>query len=99
MISRQWVGLARSAEAERYVAHLKSETFPKLATIAGFQSAAILRRNLADGVEFRIVTTWQSLDAIRKFAGDHPEVAVVPENVQRMMLTYDRTVAHYEVVE
>lgn len=99
MISRQWVGVARLAEAERYVEHLKTETFPKLAQIAGFRDAAILRRNVADGAEFRIVTTWESLDAIREFAGDNPEVAVVPDAVQAMMITYEKTVAHYEVVE
>lgn len=99
MISRQWVGVARRTEADRYVAHLKQETFPKLAQIGGFQGAAILRRNVADGVEFRIVTTWQSLDAIGKFAGDSPAVAVVPDTVQAMMVRFERTVVHYEVVE
>lgn len=99
MISRQWTGIVRRAEAERYVAHLKKDTFPKLSRIAGFQSAAILRRDVADGVEFRIVTTWASLDAIKRFAGDNPEVAVVPDVAREMMATYDRTVAHYEVVE
>ena len=99
MISRQWVGVARRAEAEHYVTHLKTETFPKLSQIAGFRNAAILRRNVADGVEFRIVTTWESLDSIRRFAGDNAEVAVVPDAVQAMMITYERTVAHYEIVE
>ena len=46
-----------------------------------------------------MVTRWQSLDAIRKFAGADVETAVVPENVQRMMLDYDRRVAHYELIE
>jgi heme-degrading monooxygenase HmoA len=99
MISRQWIGVARPEAAERYVTHLKGETFPQLKRIAGFRDAGILRRNIAEGVEFRIVTTWESLDAIRKFAGDNPEVAVVPDRVQAMMVTYDRTVAHYDVVE
>jgi heme-degrading monooxygenase HmoA len=99
MISRQWIGVARPEAADRYVSHLKEETFPQLRRIAGFRSADILRRNVAEGVEFRIVTTWESLDAIRKFAGDNPEVAVVPDAVQAMMVTYERTVAHYEVIE
>ena len=62
-------------------------------------SASILRRPIAAGVEFVIVTTWQSIDAIRKFAGDTADVAVVPAIVQRMMVEYDTTVAHYEVVD
>src|SRR5687768_2054258 len=99
MISRQWRGVARTSDADRYVAHLRAQTFPLLAKIAGFISASILRRTVPDGIEYRIVTTWDSIEAIKRFAGDKPEVAVVPEHVQAMMVTYDRTVEHYEVVE
>lgn len=99
MISRQWRGVAKESDADRYVVHLKTETFPLLSKIDGFIDAAILRRTVADGAEFRIVTTWRSIDAIKRFAGDNPETAVVPERVQAMMVTYDRTVEHYDVVE
>jgi len=99
MISRQWCGIARNADADRYVAHLRTETFPALSRIAGFVGASILRRSVPKGVEFRIVTTWTSKQAIARFAGEKPDSAVVPEKVQSMMVTYDRTVEHYEVVE
>src|SRR5687767_5124132 len=98
MISRQWCGVAKSSDADRYVTHLQAETFPQLSQIEGFIGASILRRTVADGVEFRIVTTWDSIEAIKRFAGERPETAVVPEKVQAMMVTYDRAVAHYEVV-
>jgi heme-degrading monooxygenase HmoA len=99
MISRHWTGLARPDCADEYVAHLHTETFPAIRQIRGFVSASILRRAVVEGVEFLIVTNWQSLDAIRAFAGDHADRAVVPEPVQRMMARYDRTVRHYEVVD
>jgi hypothetical protein len=99
MISRHWRGIVRTADAGRYVSHLQTETFPQLARIAGFVSASILKREVADGVEFRIVTTWTSLEAIRAFAGDRIEQAVVPDPVQQMMLSFDSMVEHYEVVE
>lgn len=51
------------------------------------------------GAEFLIVTTWESLDAIKQFAGADAELAVVPDKVQAMMVSYDRTVRHYEVVQ
>jgi hypothetical protein len=51
------------------------------------------------GVEFLIVTNWQSLDAIRAFAGDNVDEAVVPERVRAMMVKCDRAVRHYETVE
>jgi heme-degrading monooxygenase HmoA len=99
MISRQWRGIARTPEAERYVAHLKTETFPQLSQIEGFLKASILRRTVTSGVEFLIVTTWESLDAIRQFAGKDVTQAVVPHKVQEMMVSFDRIVYHYEVVE
>ena len=99
MISRQWRGVARKSDANRHVAHLRTETFPQLAGIRGFIDASILRRDTTEGVEFLIVTRWESLEAIRKFAGENVERAVVPENVQAMMVRYDQTVAHYEAVE
>jgi heme-degrading monooxygenase HmoA len=98
VISRQWKGIARKSDADRYVAHLQEETFPRLSKISGFVDASILRREVQDGVEFLIVTRWESIEAIRKFAGETPERAVVPEAVQSMMVSYDRVVAHYEVV-
>ena len=98
MISRQWRGLAKSAHADAYVAHLREETFPSLHQLPGFAGASILRRTLADGVEFLVVTRWSSLEAIRAFAGADVERAVVPPEVQAMMVEYDERARHYEIV-
>ena len=99
MISRHWRGLAKPEHADEYVQHLRSETFPQLARIPGFVSASILRRrDVQRGVEFLVVTTWESVEAIQQFAGRDPEIAVVPAKVDGMMLEYDRRVRHYEVL-
>lgn len=98
MISRQWRGLSKSAFAEAYVQHLQTETFPAIRKLPGFVSASILRRSVPHGIEFLIVTHWASIEAIRAFAGAEVETAVVPQKVQEMMIDYDRTVRHYEVV-
>ena len=98
MISRHWRGVARAAEADHYVQHLQRDTFPELSRISGFVAASILRWAVAAGVEFVIVTTWRSMSAIRQFSGGAEDAAVVPPVVQAMMVDYDRTVAHYEVV-
>jgi heme-degrading monooxygenase HmoA len=99
MISRNWQGLARPEEADNYIDHLRQDTFPKLSEIDGFISASILRRPTDQGVEFLIITRWQSMEAIRQFAGDQAHIAVVPAAVQAMMVKYDREVTHYEVVD
>ncbi len=98
-ISRHWKGVAKPEEADNYIHHLRNDTFPKLAKIGGFIKASILRRSIPQGTEFLVVTTWQSLEAIRQFAGESVRIAVVPPEVQAMMVDYDRDVAHYEIVE
>lgn len=98
MISRHWRGLAKRGSAESYVEHLHAETFPAIRALPGYEGASILKRHVPEGVEFLVITRWASLDAIRAFAGEHVEVAVVPEMVQAMMVDYDRSVRHYEVI-
>jgi heme-degrading monooxygenase HmoA len=98
MISRHWRGLAKQPHADDYVQHLRSETFPGLSKIPGFISASLLRRNVQRGVEFLIVTNWESIGATEQFAGRDSEIAVVPEKVRNMMLAYDRRARHYEVL-
>jgi len=86
MISRQWCGLAKPAHADAYVEHLRKETVPQLSKIPGFIDASILRRNVAEGVEFLILTRWDSIKAIQRFAGRDADIAVVPQEVQRFMI-------------
>jgi heme-degrading monooxygenase HmoA len=99
MVSRHWRGVSRVTEVDAYVRYLQHSIFPQFARMAGFVSASVLRRRVAAGVEFCVVTTWQSMESIRQFAGDSPDVAVVPAVVQAMMVEFEKTVAHYEVVD
>lgn len=98
MISRHWHCLAKREHAAEYVRHLQEETFPAIRAIAGFVDAWIHRRAGGRGVEFIIVTRWESMDAIRRFAGVDPDVAVVPAKVEAMMIEFDKRVRHYEIV-
>jgi antibiotic biosynthesis monooxygenase (ABM) superfamily enzyme len=98
MISRHWHALARPERARDYIEHLRTETFPALRKLPGFVDACILSRARADGVEFQIVTRWDSIDAIVGFAGADPEVSVVPPVVVEMMIEYDLRAKHFEVV-
>ena len=98
MISRQWRGLAHPNRAQEYVKHLRTETFPALRRVPGFVDASVLSRRFGAGIEFLIVTRWESMQAIAKFAGTDSEAAVVPTKVVDMMIEYDRRVKHFEVV-
>ena len=98
MIERHWKGIAKLEEADNYIEHLLKDTFPKIEMIKGFIRASILKRPVQQGMEFLIITVWNSMEAIQQFAGVTPESAVVPLSVQKMMIWYDNDVVHYEVV-
>ena len=68
MIARMWRGSAIRERANDYVEHLERSVVPELRRIDGFRGIYLLKRNLSDDVEFVILTLWESLDAIRKFA-------------------------------
>ena len=98
MIARHWRGLVKPGLADRYIAHLRSETLPRLAQLPGFVGAVILRRDEPRGTEFLVETTWESLEAIQRFAGPDVEAAVVPDAARRLMIEYDQRARHYEVL-
>lgn len=100
MIARVWQGTARPDGADAYVDHLSRDTLPLLRGLAGFEGGYVLRRdgeNGENGVDFLVLTLWESHDAVRAFAGDDLETAVVPPEAQARLARYDRTVSHYEV--
>jgi len=98
VIWRLWRGVAHPDRARDYIRHLRTETLPALRMIPGFVDASILSRPFGPGVEFLIVTRWDSMDAIVTFAGADPEVAVLPAGAVAMMIECDLQVRHYEVV-
>ena len=99
MIARHWRGLVKRERADSYVEHLQAETLPQLVQLAGFHDAKVLRRELPHGVEFLVVTIWESLDSIRAFAGNDVDSAVVPPKARDMMIEYDHRARHYDVVD
>jgi len=98
MISRQWTGITSSEKAPVYIAHLQNDTFPKLSSMKGFLKASLLKRDVPEGVEFMVITEWESLEAIKQFAGADPAIAVVPAVVDEIMIRYDTIVKHYETI-
>ncbi len=97
MISRMWSGRTTTENAEKYLAHLKDKVFPELRRIDGHRGASVLRRDLDEQVEFVVLTYWESMEAIREFAGNDAEAAVVDPAARAMLSDFDSTVRHHEV--
>lgn len=98
MIARIFRASALPEKANDYVQHLEMSVLPELRQIRGFQGVYLMRQDSAETVEFIVLTLWESMDAIRKFAGENAEVAVVAPAAQEMFREFDSTVKHFEVV-
>lgn len=98
MIARMWRGYPLPERAEDYVKHLRDSVLPELRQITGFQGVTLLRQDSSQNMEFVVLTFWGSMDAIRRFAGENAEVAVVAPAAQILFREYDPTVKHFEVV-
>ena len=82
-----------------YFNHFTTAVLPELQALAGFRGCQFLQRNVEGNVEVIVITMWDSLNAIMRFAGDDIEAAVVSDKAAQLMLDYDRRVKHYEVTD
>jgi heme-degrading monooxygenase HmoA len=90
--------MAVPEKAKDYIEHLQRTVLAELYQIDGFRGAYVLGRELDRGVEFTVQTLWESMDAIRKFAGENVEAAVVAPAAQLFFREFDSTVTHSEIV-
>jgi heme-degrading monooxygenase HmoA len=97
VIARVWRGRTRTADAGSYDHHYRVEVLSQLRRIPGFREARLLRRDLAGETEFMSVVLFEDLDAIRRFAGDDYETAVIADVARRVLLRFDDRVQHYDV--
>lgn len=101
MISRVWRGWTTLQNADAYEELLRGEIFPGIARrrIAGYRGIELLRRELDGAVEFVTIMWFDSLEAVRAFAGADYGVAVVPPKARALLLRFDDRSEHYEVRE
>jgi len=99
MISRIWHGWTTAENADSYESLLKTEIFVGIQgrNIAGYRGIQLLRRDLGAEVEFITEMWFDSLDAVRVFAGEDYEVAVVPPKARLLLARFDARSQHYEV--
>lgn len=99
MISRIWHGWTTPSNADAYESLLKSEIFVGIheRQIPGFHEIQLFRRNLGDEEEFITVMWFDSIEAVRVFAGEDYEVAVVPQKARALLARFDARSQHYEV--
>ncbi len=100
MTARTWFGRAPQENASAYVSFLKGKVLKDIRDIDGYCGAYVLRRPINENqdVEFLVITFWKSMEAVRKFAGDDPTVAVVEDEARALLSAFDEQVNHYDVL-
>jgi heme-degrading monooxygenase HmoA len=96
-IIRVWYGLAESKHADSYSSHVRNDIFPLFSKMQGNLGAKVLRRDVDEGVEFAVITAWDSMEGIKEFAKDDIDKAVVAEVAQPYFIRYDKHVSHFTV--
>ena len=99
MVARMWRGVVRRGDAGEYADYIRDTGFARYTQTPGNRGAWMLRRDEGDRTEFITFTLWDSLDAVRAFAGDDIEAAVYYPEDERYLLEGEDWVKHYEVAD
>jgi heme-degrading monooxygenase HmoA len=99
VIARTWTGVVLRADADAYADYIRDTGFAEYGRTAGNRGAWMLRRDDGDRTEFITLSMWDSVEAIKAFAGDDIEAAVLYPEDERYLIDGESSVTHYEVVD
>jgi heme-degrading monooxygenase HmoA len=101
MISRIWRGWTAPQNADAYESLLRNEIFPGILArkIAGFRRIELYRASVGEEAEFVTVMWFDSMEAVRAFAGADYETAVVPPKARALLARFEARSQHYAVRE
>jgi uncharacterized protein YciI/heme-degrading monooxygenase HmoA len=97
-VLRMWRGRTTAEKSGEYIDHVTKKVFPALHAIEGHRGAYLLQRAVDGAIEFVVLTLWESMQAVRRFAGAKPEKAVVEPEARAILTDFDESVTHYDVV-
>ena len=99
MIARIWRGAVRRKNGDAYAEYMRGTGLREYRETPGNHGAFMLRREEGELTEFVMLTLWESLEAVKAFAGDDPERAVFYPEDDRYLVERDLTVRHFEVLD
>ena len=97
MIARHWRGWTKLKDAKAYEKLLKETVLPRLKAIAGYRGGYVLRNDGTEETEFVVINFFDSLDAVKRFAGPDYAVAVFEPEAKRLLSRIEPTATHYDV--
>ncbi|HEY1250732.1 MAG TPA: antibiotic biosynthesis monooxygenase [Thermoanaerobaculia bacterium] len=98
LIARLWHGRTLTAKADEYEKYLQASGVKQILATDGNHGVEVLRRADGPKTDFIVISYWESLDAVKKFAGPNYDKAVVSPRDKEFLIEVEPGVAHYEVV-
>jgi heme-degrading monooxygenase HmoA len=98
VIARIWHGWTAPENADAYEEFLRTKMFPSIHRVPGYLGADLLRSDDQGEVAFVTITRFESLAAVRAFAGEDYERAVVEPEARQLLARFDERSEHYEIV-
>jgi len=98
MILRIWHGRVPTSKAPAYRAFLNERAIPDYQSIPGNKNVQILERGEGDITHFMTLSTWESMETIKGFTGEDPEVAKYYPEDKEFLIEFEPQVLHYEIV-
>ncbi|MBV9366037.1 MAG: hypothetical protein JOY89_17515 [Solirubrobacterales bacterium] len=97
MVARIWRGAVAQADRDAYAQYMEATGVAGYASTPGNRGVWMLRRDVGGKTEFLMFTLWDSMDAVKGFAGEDPDIAVFYPEDERFLVDRDEFVSHYEV--
>ena len=97
-IARIWKGRTTAAKADAYEKYLSDSGIARILATRGNLGAQMLRRNDGAETEFVVVSFWESIEAVKTFAGPDYQKAVILEHDREFLIKVEPNVLHYDVV-
>jgi antibiotic biosynthesis monooxygenase (ABM) superfamily enzyme len=99
MIARIWHGWTKLADAKSYETMLRNEIFPGIAAryISGYHGAELFTDEDGDEVEFVTLLKFDSMDAVKEFAGKDESKPVIYPKAESLLTRMDERSRHYRI--
>lgn len=97
MIAREWCAQCPLEHKNGFLKYLQKTGVQDTAAIQGCHGAQILIREEHETARFKLITYWDSIEDIEKYAGNAIEVARLYPEDKIYQLVPDTHVLHYEV--
>lgn len=99
MIARTWHGVVPIEKADAYYSYLMKTGMKDYRSIPGNVGVTVLRRDENQQTHFLLITSWDSYESIKQFAGEEYEKAWYYPEDEKYLVKLEPFVHHYEILE